>query len=131
MAYATADDVQSRMLRDLSIDEKTVCEALLNDAAILIDSFAPYAEEDRKTVVSCRMVMRALGDGADTGVPIGATQGSQSALGYTQSWTISGGANGELYLTKIEKQLLGLSNRIGSRSPIENLVPEDCFGEMP
>lgn len=124
MAYATIEDVQSRMTRTMTEEEQTVCESLLDDAAVIIDAFAESASADKKLVVSCRMVMRSLGDGSETGVPMGATQGSQSALGYSQSWTISGGGNGELYLSKLEKQLLGMSNRIGSRSPVEDLVPE-------
>ena len=124
MAYATINDVQSHMMRIMSESEQAVCEALLNDAAVIIDAVAESADEEKKLVVSCRMVMRALGDGSDTGVPLGATQGSASALGYSQSWTFSAGGNGELYLSKIEKQLLGIGNRIGSRSPVENLVPE-------
>lgn len=55
--------------------------------------------------------------------PTGASQGSASALGYTQSWTMSGGSVGELYLSKPEKRLLGVGNRIGARSPVEDLVP--------
>ena len=72
------------------------------------------------------MVIRALGDGGDAGgVPMGATQGSMSALGYSQSWTIgSGGATGELYLGKTDRQILGLGNQIGSYSPVQELVPE-------
>jgi hypothetical protein len=70
------------------------------------------------------MVMRAMGDG-ETGVPVGATQGSMSGLGYAQSWTISGGSNGEVYLSKLEKQMLGEGNSIGSYSPIEELVPQE------
>lgn len=124
MAYATIEDVQSRMTRTMSDEEQAVCEALLNDAAVIIDAFAAGADAGRKLVVSCRMVMRTLGDGSDTGVPLGATQGSASALGYSQSWTFSAGGNGELYLSKIEKQMLGMGNRIGSYSPAEDLVPE-------
>ena len=69
------------------------------------------------------MVQRAMGD-LDGGnqVPMGATQGSMSALGYSQSWTFgSSGGTGELYLSKLEKQLLGLGNRIGSHSPVEDM----------
>ena len=124
MAYATIEDVQSRMTRTMSEEEQAVCEALLNDAAVIIDAFAAGADAGRKLVVSCRMVMRTLGDGSDTGVPLGATQGSASALGYSQSWTFSAGGNGELYLSKIEKQMLGMGNKIGSYSPTEGLVPE-------
>ena len=66
------------------------------------------------------MVVRAIGDGTDLGVPVGATQGSMSALGCSQSWTINGGSTGELYLTKTEKQILGIGRAIGSRSPLES-----------
>jgi hypothetical protein len=70
------------------------------------------------------MVERALGDGGEAGIPMGATQGSVSALGYSQSWTIGSGSTGELYISKIEKKLLGAGNAIGSYSPTEDLVPE-------
>ena len=118
MMYATVQDVQDRMIRSLSEDEEKICKKLLQDSAEIIDAFAPEANDERKFIASCRMVMRALGDGTDSGVPLGATQGSQSALGYSQSWTISNGANGELYLSKIEKRLLGLGNRIGVFNPL-------------
>lgn len=125
MAYATTADVQARMIRTMSADELAVCSSLLDDAAVIIDAFAPDAAAESKEVVSCRMVIRALGDGGVSGVPMGATQGSMSALGYSQSWTLgSGSGAGELYLSKLEKQMLGLSNRIGSYSPVEALVPE-------
>lgn len=126
MAYATVSDVQSRMMREMTSDEQAVCTALLNDAAVLIDSTESTADSAVKQMVSCRMVIRALGSGADDGYPIGATQGSMSGLGYSQSWTISGGGGtiGELYLSKAEKKLLGLGGRIGSYSPVQELVPE-------
>lgn len=120
-AYATSADVQERHYRPLSAQETRLCEALLEDAAVIIDSFAPDAAEERKKIVSCRMVLRALPSGGD-GIPFGATQSTQSALGYSQSWTISGGAAGELYLSKLDKQLLGLGSRIGSYSPVEALT---------
>jgi len=125
MAYATVQDVQQRMLRTLTEDEQEVCTNLLADAAALIDAVAIGAEETVKKIVSCRMVIRALGDGSTSGVPLGATQGSQSALGYSQSWTIgSGGGAGELYLSKVDRQYLGKSNQIGSYSPLEALATE-------
>ena len=126
MAYATVEDVQARMLRAMDTAEQAVCSGLLDDAAVLIDAAASGATADAKKVVSCRMVIRALGDGiTGAGMPMGATQGSMGALGYTQSWTISGGGSvGELYLGRTERQLLGIGNRIGSRSPVEDLCPE-------
>lgn len=122
--YASVEDVQLRMTRTLSEDEKVVCEALLEDAAALIDAYAASGVTDEvKKIVSCRMVIRALVDGDTSGYPMGATQGSMSGLGYSQSWTIgSGGSTGELYLSKLDKKLLGAGNRIGSYSPVEELV---------
>ena len=124
MAYATVADVQARMLRTLSPEEESVCSALLDDAAVIIDAYAPDADPNAAELVSVRMVMRALGDGSQSGIPMGATQGSMTGLGYSQSWTIgAGGASGEIYMSRAERRMLGLGNRIGSRSPAEELVP--------
>lgn len=125
MAYATYTDVQSRMNRTLSEDEQAICTTLLSDAAVMIDAFNAEASAEIKLVVSCRMVIRALGDGQTIGIPVGATQGSMAGLGYSQSWTVSNGSVGELYLSKVDKQLLGRGNTIGSYSPVEDLVPTE------
>ena len=122
--YATTADVQARMTRDLTTDEENVCSTLLEDAAVMIDAAAPNASVDAKKVVSCRMVARALGDGSSYGTPMGASQGSMSGLGYSQSWTIgSGGGVGELYIAKADRLLLGCGNSIGSYSPVQELAP--------
>lgn len=122
MAYATVQDVQDRMNRTLSEDEQSICSNLLDDAAVIIDSVNANASAEVKKIVSCRMVIRALGDGESGGVPVGATQGSMSGLGYSQSWTVTNGSVGEIYISKLEKQLLGRGNSIGSYSPVEELV---------
>ena len=124
-AYASVADVQARMLRTMTADEQDVCAALLDDAAVMVDGVAPKATSDAKQIVCCRMVIRALGDGSSSGYPIGASQGSMSGLGYSQSWTVGGGGStGELYIGKADRQLLGLSNSIGSYSPIQELAPK-------
>lgn len=123
MAYATYQDVEAGF-RTLTSDEISVCNALLDEAAIIIDAYNVNASADAKKVVSCHMVRRVIGTGTDT-APMGATQGSMSALGYSQSWTLSSGSTGELYISKVDKKLLGVSNHIGSYSPIEELVPHD------
>ena len=125
MAYATVNDIQARLTRTLSSSEQSVCLNLLNDAAILIDSYKESADADQKKVVSCRMVLRVIDDGSDA-FPMGASQGSMSGLGYTQSWTMgSGGASGELYLSKTDKAILGGGNNIGSHSPVQEGICED------
>lgn len=122
MAYATVEDIQARLTRDLTTDEEAICSSLLDDAAVIIDAFNVDATADAKLVVSSRMVIRALGDGESSGVPLGASQGSMTGLGYTNSWTMgSGGSVGELYLGKLDKQILGCGNKIGSYSPIQDM----------
>lgn len=125
MAYATVEDVQKRMTRTLSQDEETVCATLLEDAGILIDQECDSDNVAVKGIVSCRMVIRAIGDGSDMTVPVGATQGSMSALGYAQSWTINSGSVGELYLSKADRRMLGMSNTIGGYSPVESLAQKE------
>lgn len=122
MAYATVEDIQARMSRAMSASEQTVCANLLDDAAVIIDAYNANATADSKKVVSCRMVMRAIGDGDGGGIPMGATQGSQSGLGYSESWTIGSGSAGELYIGKLEKKLLGSDNQIGASNPLEVLT---------
>ena len=123
MAYATVADIQARMPRTLTEDETRICTTLLDDAAAMIDSWNRDADEGNKKIVSCNMLIRQLGDGEDNGIPVGATQGSMSGLGYSQSWTISSGSVGQMYLSKADKKLLGVGSNIGSYSPVEELVP--------
>ena len=125
MAYATVSDVQARMARQMSAAEQSVCSNLLDDAGVIIDAYNSQADMDAKKLASVRMVTRAMGDGTDAGIPMGATQGSMSALGYSQSWTIGAGSAGELYLGKLEKKLLGYGDAIGSYSPTQELVPTE------
>ena len=122
-AYATAYDVEEGF-RTLTPEEQNRAAALLLEAAIIVDAYNQAASEDAKRLVSCRMVRRQLGagDGGDIQFPMGSTQGSMSAMGYSQSWTMSSGAVGELYLSKLDKKLLGVGNRIGSHSPLEDMT---------
>lgn len=123
MAYATVQDVQDGMLKTMTEREREVCATLLDRAAAIIDAVALYAPEEAKKTVSCMIVERALSNGAGD-IPMGATQGSRGGLGYTESWTISGGSVGQLYLSKTERKLLGIANQIDSHSPVEDIVKE-------
>lgn len=122
--YAEVAEVEAGF-RTLSADERNICQKMLEEADVIIDAYGAGAAIGRKKLVSCRMVRRALGDGdSDSAFPIGATQGSMSALGYSQSWQYSGGSSGELYLSKLEKKLLGVGEKIGARSPLEDLTDD-------
>ena len=130
MGYALVEEVEVGF-RTLTQEERQRTVALLEEAALVIDAYGKDADPDVKRLVSCRMVRRLLGDGTGGETPLypmGATQGSATALGYTQSWTMSSsGSAGELYLSKLEKKLLGAGNRIGAASPVEGLC--DAAGD--
>ena len=124
MRYADAAAVAAGF-RTLTEEEQARADALLEEAAVLIDAVAAAAKEDAKRVVSCRMVRRVLGDGTGGDMPLypmGASQGSATALGYSQSWTMNGGTSGELYISRTERRLLGAGNRIGAHSPLEAMT---------
>lgn len=123
MRYASIEEVEAGF-RDLSDEEQARCFFLLDEAGIVIDAYNQDAPLECKQLVSCRMVRRVLGDGQSSAAlyPLGATQGSASALGYSQNWTMSGGSAGELYISKLEKRLLGLGSRIGAHSPLEDMT---------
>ncbi len=127
--YATVDEIERRCRRTLSDTERTLCESLLEDAAVIVDSYGKNAPENSKKLVSCNMVVRALGSGTDDQVPIGASQGTVSALGYSQTWSLGSGSTGELYLTKLDKKLLGVGCKINFSNPFEEIISEDNQAE--
>lgn len=114
--YATVDEVAAGY-RPFDSAEQPKCETLIKEAGVMIDAIARQACYDAKKLVVCRMVRRAMGSGESV-APMGATQGSVSALGYSQSWAFGGNAStGELYIGKAERQMLGLGNKIGASNP--------------
>lgn len=123
MAYATVDDVV-KGYQELDTDDQARAAVLLDEAQVIIDAYTTTASDDAKKVVSCRMVRRAIGDDTDLGFPMGATQGTMTAGSYSQSWTLSNGSAGELYLTKLEKKMLGLGEKIGMTNPFEGLYDD-------
>ena len=62
MAYATVSDVEARTTHTYTADEESVISQLLDDAAVLIDIYNANATDAAKKIVSCRMVIRAIGD---------------------------------------------------------------------
>lgn len=123
--YATLEDIESGF-RTLTTEEETACTALLEEAAIIIDSMAWNAPVDAKKVVSCRMIRRVIAGMSSQSVPMGAIQGTVTAGPYSQTWNYgSGASSGELYLSKTDKLMLGIGDKLGSRSPLEQFVC-DC-----
>ena len=118
MAYATYEDIRKRKGTDIS--DTNYVMALLEDAAIIIDAYNRNATDETKKLVSCNMFIRTIGR-REEGVPIGTTQTTTTAMVYSQTWTNANGS-GELYLTKLDKKILGVGNRIGYTNPYSGLI---------
>lgn len=111
MAYATIDDLELRW-RPLTADESARAQALLDDAALMLDAVLSAAsiqdvEEGALVAVSCNMVRRAMAL-SDSGM-YGVSQGTVSADIYSQTMTYAN-PTGDMYLTGNEKRMLGISN---------------------
>ena len=120
MRYAEVSDLEARTTRPMSDDERAVASALLDDASAMLTALAGPPEDDDRcalmTMVACNMVQRAM-SATDAGL-FGVTQSTMTAGPYTQSQTYSNPA-GDMYLTKTEKRMLGVSQGyIGSIRPM-------------
>ena len=105
MAYANISDIEARW-RVLSTDEAARANALLEDAATILDGLADTEKIEPNLLcqVSCNMVIRAM----STQDLFGASSSTITAGAYSQ--TVSYAVpSGDLYLTKTERRLLGVS----------------------
>lgn len=117
MAYATVSDIESRW-RALSQDEQSRASVLIDDASAMLTALVNVDSDDKEQAqllkqVCCSMVIRAM----STADSYGVNQASMTAGPYTQSWSFAG-QTGDLYFTKLEKRLLGItSGYIGTIEP--------------
>lgn len=118
MAYATLEDIEARR-GVLDPDEREKAAALLDDAAVILDALVIInGSEEQETLlnlVSCNMVIRALSTTPDA---YGVSSLSTTAGVYSESLQYSN-PSGDMYLTKLEKRLLGITTSyIGYIRPI-------------
>lgn len=116
-AFATVSDLEKRW-RVLADDEKSRAESLIEDASVMIasamrSSGIQYDDADELLIaslnsVTCAVVRRAMATPVD--IPA-LTQYSQSAIGISESMSYAN-PSGDLYLTKQEKKLLGISGGV-------------------
>ena len=119
MAFAEVTDVEARW-RQLTPDEEARAGLLIGDASAMLSRLVEVKADDcaqaalLKTVC-CNMVIRAMSaTGSDM---FGVSQSSITAGPYSQSQTYLN-PSGDMYLTKMEKRLLGISGSyIGSIRP--------------
>lgn len=120
MAYAEVSDIEARW-RELSTDEESRATALIDDASAMLAELVDIRDGDEQQaellkIVCCNMVIRAMS--ASEFDAFGASQMSMTAGPYTQQWTYSN-PSGDMYLTKMEKRLLGVtSGYIGTIRPM-------------
>ncbi|HAM15348.1 MAG TPA: hypothetical protein DCP91_05730 [Eggerthellaceae bacterium] len=125
MAYADVSDLEVRW-RTLTADEQTRAEALLDDASAMLDAYVTVDETDEKQlnllkIVVCNMVERAMSTGDDM---YGVTQQSMTAVGFSQQFSYAN-PTGDLYITKTEKRMLGISGTGKGRTLMYGMVG-DC-----
>lgn len=109
MGFAEVHDIEARW-RALTVEETARADALIADASAILESLVSVVGEDERQAellktVCCSMVIRAMS--ATAADSYGATQMSMTAGAYSQSWTYSN-PTGDLYLTRLEKRLLGI-----------------------
>ena len=126
MLFADVADLEARW-RTLSDSEQAQAEVKLGDASALLSALLKKSgvtvdtsdEEQLKTLkyVCCSMVIRAMSSGeSDT---FGLTNQTTTAGPYSQTFTFSN-PSGDMYLTRLEKSLLGIntSGYIGTIRPM-------------
>lgn len=111
MAYAEVSDIESRW-RDLTTDEAARAAALIDDASAMLTELVDVDTSDTTQaalleMVCCNMVIRAMS--ASDSDAFGASAVSMTAGPYSQAWTYSN-PSGDMYLTKMEKRLLGITS---------------------
>ena len=125
MAYADVSDLEARW-RTLDESEQARAEALLNDASAMLAASVTVDDADEQQaallkIVTCNMVQRSMSTGGDM---YGVTQQSMTAVGFTQQFSYAN-PTGDLYITKAEKRMLGISGTGRGRTLMYGMVGDE------
>lgn len=109
MAYANVNDIEARW-RELTDEEAARANALLEDASNILSGLVKVDASDQSQEAALRqvcanMVIRAMGSSSDM---FGATSSTMTAGAYSQTVSYAS-PTGDLYLTKAEKRMLGVT----------------------
>lgn len=123
MAYADVSDLEVRW-RTLDESETARAEALLDDASAMLDACVTVDESDEQQaallkIVVCNMVQRSMSTGG--GDLYGVSQQSMTAVGFTKQVSYVN-PTGDLYITKAEKRMLGISGTGKGRTLMYGMV---------
>ena len=125
MAYADVSDLESRW-RELTEEEQARAAVLLDDASAMLAASVEVDESDEQQmallkIVTCNMVQRSMSTGGDM---YGVTQQSMTAVGFSQQYTYAN-PTGDLYITKSEKRMLGISGTGKGRTLMYGMVGDE------
>lgn len=128
MAFATYQDVEDRW-RTLTADEQARCTTLLGDASNILASKVVVVDGDADQAallrqVCCNMVIRSMVVASSDAFGVDELSATMGPFSQTVQYA---NPNGDLYLTKFEKGLLGIdgsSGRILSPSVGGDLVAQ-------
>lgn len=111
--YATVEEYEARYG---TVTDTQTLQACLEDATALIASYldaagvdadSPDEELADRLMRVCRQVAHRSLDSGAASVPFGVSQASQTAGGYSLSYSFSN-PNGDIFLTAAERRMLGL-----------------------
>lgn len=132
MAFATYTDIEARW-RALTADEQTRATVLLDDASAMLSALVRVDESDEQQKallkqVSCSMVIRSLVSGESTAYGVDQMQATMGPMSQSVHFA---NPNGDMYLTKLEKRLLGISGGSGKGRVLYPDVGGDLVAELP
>lgn len=120
MAFATVADLEARLGRTLTEDERAQASVLLEDAAAMLTALVAIDPDNETQTVNLKsvnsaMVSRAMLSGANGAY--GVTDATATMGPFSQRLAFSN-PTGDLYVTKAERTLLGIGRAvIGSIRP--------------
>lgn len=128
MAYAEVSDIEVRLGRTFTADEQANVQALLDGASAVLNKLVILDDTTEQNellkFVCTNMVSRAVDSGVDV---YGASQASMTAGPYTQSYSFNT-PSGDMYLTKLEKRLLGITSGYIGTIPADIHTYQCCCG---
>ena len=132
MAFATYQDIEERW-RTLTADEQTRAIALLDDASAMLTALVRIDTTDQQQAallkqVSCSMVIRSLVAFASSAFGVDQMQASMGPFGQTVHYA---NPSGDMYLTKLEKQLLGIVGGSGKGRILNPTIGGDLVAQYP
>jgi len=113
MLFADVSDIEQRW-RELDASETVRAEALIADASAMLARLVRNLDVSDESYMQllkqtcCNMVIRSLGASGNDAT-YGVDSMSITAGPYSQNWSYNN-PTGDMYLTKLEKRLLGITS---------------------